>query len=81
MVLFVWGVQAVGLDGTVVDQDFQRISLPCDVAPGSMVDQQFVVEVPGDGQISALRFDLVSEHVCWFVHLGSQPLSIPVVSD
>jgi hypothetical protein len=63
------GVQLVGPDGEVSNRDFLRISLG---APNVEVGQdrtlEFDVGLPHEEQQS-LRFDLVSEMVCWFSEL------------
>jgi SAM-dependent methyltransferase len=58
------------------DVDFHRVALPTGgVTAGAEVLLQFDVQLPADA--TALRIDLVSEHVAWFGEAGkSRPLEL-----
>ena len=70
------GVQLM-IDGEVIDDSFLRIPLPRDVLPGDYLDINIEIPSSADKNLVSYRLDLVSENVCWFVHLGSQPVVIP----
>jgi SAM-dependent methyltransferase len=55
--------------------DHGRWKLPRDVAPGESIEMeiQFAIASPGDYEV---RFDLVSEFVCWFRLVGSSEVRI-----
>lgn len=59
------------------DPDFLRISLPGPVAPGEAVELQTALQLDVPGR-HVLKIDLVSEHVCWFEQLGSEPVRLDV---
>ncbi len=67
-------VSLVDLNGTAIDQDFVRVSLPVSgIASGSSAD--VVAEVPSNKVVGkALRFGLVQESVAWFSDFKVAPL-------
>lgn len=76
------GVVMVGFhlydaDGRLLDLSFGRGRLEAEVLPGQTVVTQVPVVFPQAGTYQ-LAIDLVSEHVCWFEHLGCQPQTITV---
>jgi len=67
-------------DGSTVDHDFLRCSLPQDVPPGGAVALEAAFLLPEPGQYT-LVLDLVSEFVAWFEALGAEPLRISLSVD
>lgn len=66
------GAQLLREDGSTIERDFGRTSLPSDVAAGSWIDMDVdVPPVPAGRYL--LKFDLVSEGVDWFEACGSEP--------
>jgi ubiquinone/menaquinone biosynthesis C-methylase UbiE len=60
------GIQLIGPEGELAQRDFLRISLGgSNVQPGNERTLDFDVALP-DPPGHSLRFDLVSEMVCWF---------------
>jgi hypothetical protein len=71
------GVQLLARDGRLMNRDFARIWLPHGVAPGQSVRVRFGIPAPPEGRFR-LRFDLVSEQVCWFETNGSEVAIVDV---
>lgn len=71
------GVQLLARDGTLLQRDFTRIWLPHGMAPGESARIRFAIPAPPAGQFR-LRFDLVSEQVCWFEMNGSEVAMVDV---
>lgn len=71
------GAALLDKDKRILSLDFARADLPRDVLPGDGVEVSIdlpAVNRPGDYR---LRFDLVSEGVCWFSMRGSRPREVP----
>ncbi|MEY2497394.1 MAG: hypothetical protein QOD12_950 [Verrucomicrobiota bacterium] len=80
----VFGVGVVNLGTHLYDErgnllalDFSRHALGGEVLPNQEVRTTAVLQFPSRGMFT-VTFDLVSEGVCWFEILGSQPQSIQV---
>jgi hypothetical protein len=71
------GVQVLARDGTLLTRDFTRIWLPHGMAPGESARIRFAIPAPPAGEC-CLRFDLVSERVCWFETNGSEVALVDV---
>jgi hypothetical protein len=65
------GAQLCGADGTLIDRDFARASLPDTLAAGGMVDVAIDVPAPSRRGRYALKFDLACEGIDWFERCGS----------
>jgi hypothetical protein len=72
------GVHIVHADGTTAAHDCVRIPLPHAVVPKESLDVNAVIPAPPEPGRWLLRFNLVAEGVCWFDHMGSAPLDLPV---
>jgi hypothetical protein len=68
------GVQRLADDGSLAERDFERLPLPCAVAPHESVEIDARVAVP-EGFGRRFEVDLVAEGLCWFIQHGSKPLS------
>jgi len=65
------GAQLCTTDGTLIDLDFARASLPAPLEAGASVDIAIAIPpLPRAGRYT-LKFDLVSEGVEWFEKCGS----------
>jgi hypothetical protein len=66
------GGQLCAEDGTLINRDFARVSLPRELGPGERID--LPIEIPALDQSGRyqLKFDLVYEGVDWFENCGSQ---------
>ena len=80
----VYGVGVVNLGTHLYDEggnllalDFSRHSLADVILPNQNVRTRTLLQFPSRG-IFTVTFDLVSEGVCWFEVVGSQPKSIRV---
>jgi hypothetical protein len=62
---------------TLIDLDFFRKTLVENIGPGEKISLTATLTFAHSGQYT-LVFDLVSEGVCWFEHMGSQPVSVEV---
>lgn len=69
------GAQLLGADGTVVDRDWVRASLPADLAPGAEVRVPIAIPAPASPGRYAVKFDLVCEGIDWFEASGSPALT------
>ena len=61
---------------TLIDLDFLRKNLPDNIAPGEKLSLTATLTHAGK---YTLVFDLVSEGVCWFENMGSEPVSVEVL--
>jgi hypothetical protein len=66
------GAQLASADGTIIDRDLARASLPSTVDAGEWIDVDITVPTPSEPGRYRLRFDLVSEGVDWFERSGSE---------
>lgn len=71
------GVHLYDASGKLLNLDFARATLSEDVASGHSLVTQVPVVFTQAGSYQ-LAIDLVSEHVCWFENLGSQPRTVMV---
>jgi SAM-dependent methyltransferase len=71
------GFQIVAADGTMVDRDFLRVSLPAGgLAAGEQLEISALMDLPRDPS-RLLRIDVVSEQVAWFGHIQKcEPLEV-----
>ena len=65
------GAQLCGPDGTLLERDYARASLPDALPPGGHTDIAIEVPAPERPGHYALKFDLVSEGIDWFERCGS----------
>ncbi|GAK52121.1 methyltransferase type 11 [Candidatus Moduliflexus flocculans] len=63
--------------GKLLNLDFWRMRLEHPVSPETEIELTAEIVFPEPG-IYQLAFDLVSEQVCWFEHIGSAPIRISV---
>ena len=70
------GVQLLTPEHRLLSQNFRRIKLPADVAPGESVTLEGAASLPEPGGAYALKIDLVSEGICWFEDNGSRPIYV-----
>ena len=64
-------LHAADLAASLIDGEWQRAALPCDIGPGDAVTVQVALpalDTPGD---YLLVFDMVAEGVAWFVDVNS----------
>lgn len=74
------GLHRLRPDGAIAERDYFRAPLPCTVRPGESVEVCASVPLrPGAGRTFAV--DLVAEHICWFAHHGSRPLTFVLGPD
>jgi hypothetical protein len=66
------GAQLCSADGCLVDRDYARAWLPCDLEPGGQAHVPIEIIAPGSPGRYALKFDLVSEGIDWFEACGSE---------
>jgi hypothetical protein len=66
------GAQLAGRDGTLIDRDFARASLPSTIGPGAWQDVTLDLRAPDQPGDYQLRLDLVSEGIDWFESCGSE---------
>ena len=68
------GIHLLNQHNQVLSFDWRRVKLPKQVKPGETIVQEVKIDFPDDqsGHVR-LRFDLVSEMVCWFEQLGHSP--------
>jgi hypothetical protein len=72
------GVHLLTGDGGEVARDYLRLSLPRPVAPKEALELDARIAAPPEAGRFQLQLDLVAEGVCWFEHMGSAPLTLPV---
>ncbi len=70
------GISLLDSSGKTVNLDYARVDLPNDVEPGSTVEIAGSLRPPEQKE-GQLRFDLVSEGICWFSARGSIPRILP----
>lgn len=73
------GAQLARRDGSLLDRDFARASLPRTLETGERADVPIEMMAPPPGEY-LLRLDLVSEGIDWFEDCGSEPLVRPLVA-
>jgi hypothetical protein len=66
------GAQLCSAEGTLINLDFARASLPSHLAPGSSVDIKLRLPAFRQPGRYLLKFDLVNEGVDWFERCGSE---------
>jgi SAM-dependent methyltransferase len=67
-------------DGRVVLDNFSRMHLPHDVAPGETVEVEHSLTLPwAEPGAYQLKFDMVSEQVAWFEYYGSPTVTYPLI--
>jgi len=71
------GLHLFGAEGELLDNDFGRFNFGRDVVPGESFTKRIDVKLMETGTFR-LVLDLVSEHICWFEHIGAQPVSLTV---
>ena len=69
------GAQLMSADGTLIDRDYARAWLPCDLGPGRRADVPIEIAAPDSPGRYALKFDLVSEGIDWFEACGSPTIT------
>lgn len=78
------GCHLLSVDGQCLDYDFYRVDLaPAarrEILPDETIELEFMTPPLPAGRY-LLEFDLVSEHVCWFVDTGLQPIRVPIRSE
>lgn len=77
-----YGVVKIGshlydVNGTLLDLDFSRHLFEQPVTPGTTLHERVKLRFPHKGEFR-VSVDLVSEAICWFENVGSQPQSILV---
>jgi hypothetical protein len=65
------GAQLCEDSGRVINRDYERAWLPEHLQPGATLDIPIVVQAPEQPGDYLLKFDLVSEGIEWFEHVGS----------
>jgi ubiquinone/menaquinone biosynthesis C-methylase UbiE len=75
------GAQLRDARGAVLARDYARIPLPHAVAPRETLALEAAVAAPPETGRFTLHFDLVAEGLCWFEHMGSPPLLLPVETN
>jgi len=73
------GAQLCDAGGTLIDRDFARAWLPCNVPAGGRTDVAIEIPVPPERGRYVLKFDLVSEGIDWFERCGSETTIRPLV--
>lgn len=72
------GAHLVDAHGRELVRDYARAPLPFGVLPGEELELPFELAAPPETGRFRLRLDLVAEGVCWFEHMGSRPLELPI---
>ena len=70
------GVRIFDATGTLVIEFHGEPQLPRAVAPGETVRLKIEHAAPQRPGDYTLKFDLVSQHVCWFEDVGSEVLMV-----
>jgi MoaA/NifB/PqqE/SkfB family radical SAM enzyme len=65
------GAQLCDGDGTLINRDFARASLPASLEPGQAADVTIEIPPLSEAGRYTLKFDLVSEGIDWFEPSGS----------
>jgi len=73
------GVQLLDADRRLINRDFARTPLPCDVPPGRSARVVVAFIAPAAPNSYFIKIDLVSEGVSWFEPQGSKALVQPLV--
>lgn len=68
-------------EGRLLARDYFRQPLTAPLDPGQSMEIDVLVPAPSDAGPHVLRFDLVAEGVCWFEHMGSSPLELPITGS
>ena len=71
------GIQLYDRSTGLLNRDFSRFRLEKHVSPGESIRQDITIRIEEAGSVE-LFVDLVSEQVCWFEDLGSEPLKLQV---
>jgi hypothetical protein len=71
------GMQSYDRSKDLLDRDFSRYRLEKPVNPGESIEQDITIKMEEAG-ICELSIDLVSEQICWFEDLGSEPLKLQI---
>ena len=71
------GTQSYDRSRDLLDRDFSRYRLQKPVNPGESIEQDITIRIEHAG-ILELSIDLVSEQICWFEDLGSEPLKLQI---
>lgn len=69
------GTHLYNKDFELINLDFCRCRLPEDVEPESVLHTSMQIPSPKERGEYFITFDLVSEAVCWFENVGSQPVT------
>jgi hypothetical protein len=80
------GVVSLGIhlragDGRELARDYLRLPLPRAVQPNETLELRAELPAPPETGRFQLLLDLVAEGVCWFEHMGSSPLLLPVETN
>jgi ubiquinone/menaquinone biosynthesis C-methylase UbiE len=74
------GVHLYDENDKLINLDFFRDRFEQDINPGQIIEKTISLTFDKPGKYS-LAFDLVSEGVCWFENVGSEPKSIRVIVE
>jgi hypothetical protein len=74
------GVHLYDENDELINLDFFRDRFEQDINPGQKIEKTISLTFDKPGKYS-LTFDLVSEGVCWFENVGSEPKSIRVIVE
>lgn len=74
------GAQLCDISGTIINRDYARNNLIRHLDPGDDLNISFKLAIREKGDY-IVRFDLVSEKVCWFENQGSIPQQITIKVD
>jgi SAM-dependent methyltransferase len=72
------GVQLLDSTGRLVNRDYWRVALPCNVEPDGECTIRVDVPLPESPDRSGFRFDLAAEAVAWFNTDESAPIILPI---
>jgi ubiquinone/menaquinone biosynthesis C-methylase UbiE len=75
------GIHLYTASRQLIDLDFHRWKLPENIDPGKNLFASIEVPSPLEKGDYLLGIDLVSEGVCWFENIGSQPVSARLTVD
>ena len=74
------GVHLYDDNDKLINLDYFRDRFEQDVNPGQIIEKRISLTFDKPGKYS-LAFDLVSEGVCWFENVGSEPKSVRVTVE
>ncbi len=75
------GIQLLACDGSVINKDYARRSLPSTLRPGDSSTVTAEVATPSTPGQYQLKIDLVREGVSWFELTGSTPITLRLETE